>query len=222
MSASSSATLRVSSPRIGPSGSAGMRSRPSRMRASGVRSSCEQLASSSLYDWTSSSIRSAERLKLRARAATSSRPPRARVARAFGRAVRRLPATARVGASDVARWGRRPARRRGRSRSAASAGARRPRADAAVARRDDARPGRIQTPGAHDRPARVLEPARRNWARAVAARRAGSPAEIHLWRRCSSSIERCRSARRPKRVEAGAAQAAPRSRCRAPDRAARR
>jgi hypothetical protein len=44
------------------------------MRVSGVRSSCEALASSILCERTSSSIALAERLKLAASAATSSLP----------------------------------------------------------------------------------------------------------------------------------------------------
>ncbi len=73
MSASSSAMLRaISALALG--SVPGTRSIPRRMRASGVRNSCEQLASSIWCARTSFSMCSADSLKLFASAATSSRP----------------------------------------------------------------------------------------------------------------------------------------------------
>ena len=92
------------------------------MRASGVRSSWLQLASSRRWAATSSSMRSAERLKLAASAATSSRPSTSRGRRGRRRrAARRRPSAARAGGRARAP----PDRRRRRWRAPAARGRRR-------------------------------------------------------------------------------------------------
>ena len=68
--------------------SAPISSRATRMRARGERSSCDALASSVRCAPTSASMRSAARLKLRARSATSSRPSTRHARRAGRRAPR--------------------------------------------------------------------------------------------------------------------------------------
>ena len=88
------------------------------MRASGVRSSWLQLASSRRWAAISSSMRSAERLKLAASAATSSRPSTStRAPRSPRRAARRRPSAARA----AGRAGAPPDRRRPRWRAPAAA-----------------------------------------------------------------------------------------------------